>query len=93
MEKIQNTAQRLVFFEGNDGWMYNGGFTTEVNSYHPSTPGSIGVISLSFADGHAIMWTLNTWGAEQRQFLAIDQTDNDQFNLWLAGVYPRNGVQ
>ena len=93
MSQIKRTTQRMVFFEGNDGWMFNGGFTTEVNSYHPSTSGSMGVIAVSFADGHAIMWTLNTWGAEQRQFLPVDMTDNDQFSLWLEGIYPRNGGQ
>jgi len=83
MERIRNASQRMVFFEGNDGWVFP--LQCEVNSFHPSTSGSIGVIAISFADGHAIMWTLTGWGAEKRQWVGANQIDNDQFNTWLAG--------
>jgi len=93
MDRIRNSSQRMVFFEGNDGWIYNGGFQCEVNSFHPSTSGSMGVLAISFADGHAIMWTLTGWGSEQRKWVGANQIDNDQFNVWLAGVYPGGVAQ
>lgn len=94
LEQIKDPSNRLVFFEGNDGWMYSGGgFTCEVNSFHPSTSGSIGVIAVAFADGHAMMWTMNRWGVEQRAWVGADQIDSDQFNAWLLGVYLRQPGQ
>jgi hypothetical protein len=93
LEQIKDAQNRMAFFEGNDGWLYNGGFACEVNSYHPSTSGSMGVIGLSFADGHAIMWTLTKWGTEQRAWVGADQVDNDQWNAWLLGVFLKNAIQ
>ncbi len=85
LERIGNASQRMVFFEGNDGWLYSGGFACEVNSFHPSSAGSMGVLAISFADGHAIMWTLTGWGSEQRKWVGANQVDNDQWDAWLSG--------
>jgi len=90
LSQIKNTQQRMVFFEGNDGWLsVNGLYDCEINSFHPSTSGSMGAIALSFADGHAIMWELTTWGGEQRQWQGINDIDNLQFLGWLTGLVPR----
>jgi type II secretory pathway pseudopilin PulG len=85
IDRIRNASQRMVFFECNDGWVFDGWFNCAVNSFHPSTSGSIGVIAISFADGHAIMWTLNGWGSEKRNFASANQIDNDQIMTWLQG--------
>jgi hypothetical protein len=39
------------------------------------------------------MWTLTGWGSEQRKWVGANQIDNDQFNVWLAGVYPGGVAQ
>jgi hypothetical protein len=89
LRQIINSTQRMVFFEGNDGWITDGtNFLCEINSFHPSTAGSIGVIATSFADGHAVMWNLTKWGAEQRSWISMDAIDNVDFNAWLSGDLP-----
>jgi len=91
MSQIKNTQQRMVFFEGNDGWLNVVGplYDCEINSFHSSTSGSMGTIALSFADGHAIMWELTSWGAEQRKWQGMNDIDNLQFLGWLTGLVPR----
>jgi len=87
LHNIRNSAQLMVFFESNDGWLTDGSnYYCEINSFHPSTSGSVGVIAVSFADGHAAMWQLAKWGAEQRSWVRLDDTDNVQFGAFLVGA-------
>jgi hypothetical protein len=87
--QIKNASFRMVFFEGNDGWMYDGTYLwLEINSWHSSTKASIGAVALSFADGHAIMWDMAEWGAEQRTWRMIDRIDSRQFGAFMTGVLP-----
>ena len=89
--QIRSSASRMVFFEGNDGWVGYGDRTffiwyTEINSFHASTAGSIGGNTVSFADGHAIFWQLSRWGDEQRVWFPINGYDGGQFDAWLTGL-------
>jgi prepilin-type N-terminal cleavage/methylation domain-containing protein len=89
LSQIRNTSKRMVFFEGDDGWMYDGTYTwCEINSWHASTQAAIGAIALSFADGHAIMLDVATWGDEQRLWKPISQTDSIEFNAYMTGILP-----
>jgi len=90
MSQIKNSASRLVFFEGNDGWMFDpdNGWGCEIDSWHESSAASMGMITISFADGHAMHWTLADWGAEKRVWIPIDRIDSKEFNAWLSGIFP-----
>ena len=90
--QIQNAAQRMVFFEGNDGWLFdqfNNQWSCEIDSWHQSSAASMGAITISFADGHAVLWTMAVWGAEKRTWIGIDKLDSNEFGAWMTGVFPR----
>src|SRR5579863_2998504 len=89
MGQIRNQANRLVFFEDNDGWMYSEGmWAFNSNSWHSSGAATMGGITISFADGHAVFWQYTGWGTERRNWAPINQVDSTQFWAWLTGIYP-----
>jgi prepilin-type N-terminal cleavage/methylation domain-containing protein len=94
LEQIRNPAGRMVFFEGNDGWMLDeSGWWCMINSFHSSGSASFGAITVSFADGHAISWNLVGWGGEKREWIRMVNIDNAQFNAWLTGAFPPGVMQ